>query len=185
MRKQNAIIYDDVKKLIAYHGTRDPRSILRERNVTLIPFKERTKLLGMYKVFLRNKFVFYNPYVDEHILNMVFAHELGHDFYHKEHAKKEEIIEYELFNITNTTELEANLFAAHLLIDEEELFEYIREGRNYEELAKIFNVNINLMVFKLNEMYRMGYEINNIGIHSDNKFFTKIDGTDKINHEMY
>lgn len=185
MHHQRNLIYKDVKKLIAHHGTRDPRTILEERNVTLIPFKEKTKLLGMYKVILRNKFVFYNPFIDERILNMVFAHELGHDIYHYELAKKEEIIEYELFNITTSTELEANLFASHLLIDDDELMNHITEGRCYEELASIFNVNINLMFFKLNEMYRMDYPINRLDVTCDSKFFADIDGTDKSNHEIY
>lgn len=183
-QKQN-LIYNDVQKLIAHHGTRDPRTILQERNVTLIPFKEKTKLLGMYKVILRNKFVFFNPFIDERILNMVFAHELGHDIYHYDLAKNEEMIEYELFNITSSTELEANLFASHLLIDDNELIEYIQEGKCYEELASIFNVNINLMFFKLNEMYRMGYPINRLDVCYDSKFFSEIDGTDKSNHELF
>ena len=127
MNQKRNLIYNDVQKLIAHHGTRDPRTILQERNVTLIPFKEKTKLLGMYKVILRNKFVFFNPFIDERILNMVFAHELGHDIYHYDLAKNEEMIEYELFNITSSTELEANLFASHLLIDDDELIEYIQE----------------------------------------------------------
>ncbi|MGB4626307.1 MAG: hypothetical protein WBI36_00605, partial [Erysipelotrichaceae bacterium] len=105
MNQKRNLIYNDVQKLIAHHGTRDPRTILQERNVTLIPFKEKTKLLGMYKVILRNKFVFFNPFIDERILNMVFAHELGHDIYHYDLAKNEEMIEYELFNITSSTEL--------------------------------------------------------------------------------
>lgn len=185
INQQRNLIYKDVQKLIAHHGTRDPRCILKERKVSLIPFKESTKLLGMYKVILRNKFVFYNPFIDKRILNMVLAHELGHDIYHYELARKEEIIEYELFNITNSTELEANLFAAHLLIDNDELMEYIKEGKCYEELASIFNVNINLMFFKLNEMYRMGYPINRLDVTCDSKFFTNIDGTDKSNYEIY
>lgn len=185
MSNQISTIYDDVQNLISLHGTRDPQIILQERNVMLIPFKEKTKLLGMYKVILRNEFVFYNPYVDERILNMVFAHELGHNIYHGNLARKKEIFEYELFNITNSTELEANIFAAHLLIDEDELMEHILLGEDYEALAKIFNVNINLMIFKLNEMYRMGYPINRLDLPHNNQFFTKIDGTDKGNEEIF
>lgn len=185
MNERKTAIYNDVQKLIARHGTRNPRTILEERNVKLIPFDSNTKLLGMYKVFKRNKFVFYNPYVDDRILNMVLAHELGHDIYHYNLAKENNIVEYELFNITNSTELEANLFASHLLIDEDELMEYIREGKCYEDLASTFNVNINLMVFKLNEMYRMGYPINRLDVNCDSQFFTEIDGTDEANHEIY
>ena len=90
-----------------------------------------------------------------------------------------------IFNITSSTELVANLFASHLLISDDELIEYIQEGKCYEELASIFNVNINLMFFKLNEMYRMGYPINRLDVCYDSKFFSEIDGTDKSNHELF
>lgn len=185
MNHKISTIYEDVQDLIELHGTRDPKVILEERDVTLIPFKEETRLLGMYKIILRNKFVFYNPYVDDRILNMVLAHELGHDIYHSHLAKEEELIEYELFDITSTTELEANIFVAHLLIDEDELMDHIVLGKNYEDLARTFDVNINLMIFKLNEMYRMGYPINQLELPRDNKFFADIDGSDKDNHEIF
>jgi len=186
VKRNRAAIHHDVKKLIAHHGTRDPRAILKERKVKLIAFQENTKLLGMYKIVLRNRFVFYNPYIDERILRMVFAHELGHDLYHQDLAREENsMMEYQLFDITTSTEFEANLFASHLLIDEGELMGYIREGKCYEELAGIFNVNINLMVFKLNEMYRLGYPIHQLDVSYDSRFFTTIDGSNEKNFECY
>lgn len=81
-------IFDDVKKLIKKYDSRNPKEILIQRGVNIIAFKENTKLLGMYKIIKRNSFVFYNPFVDKRIQNMVFAHELGHDLYHKDMAKK-------------------------------------------------------------------------------------------------
>ena len=54
MNQKRNLIYNDVQKLIAHHGTRDPRTILQERNVTLIPFKEMTRYeIGSYK-FMKN-----------------------------------------------------------------------------------------------------------------------------------
>lgn len=41
------------------------------------------------------------------------------------------------------------------------------------------------MFFKLNEMYRMGYSINKLDVCCDNKFFSKIDGMDEKNHEIF
>ena len=60
-------IYEDVLDLIKTHGSRDPREILEERGVHLIPFKEDTKLLGMYKIILDSRFVLYNHNVDYRI----------------------------------------------------------------------------------------------------------------------
>lgn len=167
-------IYEDSKNLIKTHKTRDPRQILEDRGVFLIPFKSPTQLLGMYKVIKRNRFVFYNPYVEEPIINMVLAHELGHDYYHRDQIK-DGVAEYELFDIRTDMEIEANIFAAHLLLDENRLIDDITQGYTYNELASMYDVNANLMIFKLNEMQRMGMPIRRN--EADSKFFTKIDGS--------
>lgn len=169
-------IYTDVQKLIGQYKTRNPRDMLEGRGVFLIPFESPTKLLGMYKIIKRNRFVFYNPYVDDRIVNMVLAHELGHDIYHKEEVKLGSA-EYELFDIKTEMEIEANIFAAHLLVDENSLIEDIREGYTYNQLASLYDVNVNLMIFKLNEMHRMGMPI--VKNEANSKFFTDIDGNRK------
>ena len=72
-------------------------------------------------------------------------------------------------------EIEANIFAAHLLLDENKLMDDIKEGYTYQQLASLYDVNVNLMIFKLNEMHRMGMPI--VKNETDSKFFTKIDGS--------
>ena len=72
-------------------------------------------------------------------------------------------------------EIEANIFAAHLLLDEKKLMEDVKEGYSYNQLASLYDVNVNLMIFKLNEMHRMGIPI--VKNETDSKFFTKIDGS--------
>ncbi|WP_296112451.1 ImmA/IrrE family metallo-endopeptidase [uncultured Anaerococcus sp.] len=176
-------IYEDVLDLINTHQSRDPRDILENRGIHLIPFNKDTKLLGMYKVILESRFVFYNPNVDYRILNMVFAHELGHDIYHQDYAKTG-MVEYELFDITNEMELEANIFASHLLLDENKLMDDIIEGYTYNELASMYDVNVNLMIFKLNEMHRMGMPIRK-EVNTQADFFKKIDGQDSKNLRSY
>ena len=76
-----------------------------------------------------------------------------------EDAASNELIEYELFDINSEMELEANIFAAHLLLDEKSLIEDVKEGYTYNQLASMYDVNVNLMIFKLNEMHRMGMPI--------------------------
>jgi len=65
-----------------------------------------------------------------------------------------------------------------LLLDENKLMDDIKEGYTYQQLASLYDVNVNLMIFKLNEMHRMGLPVNkNI---ADSKFFNKIDGRDEF-----
>ena len=97
-------IYYDSQNFIKEYKSRDPKEILQGRGVFLIPFQTPTTILGMYKIIMRNRFVFYNPFVDERIINMVLAHELGHDIYHKKEAK-DGIAEYELFDINTEMEI--------------------------------------------------------------------------------
>ena len=177
-------IYRDVKALIRKHQSRNPKEILLDRNVNLLAFTNDTKLLGMYKIIKRNRFVFYNPYIDTRLQNIVFAHELGHDFYHKDFAKNDNIIEYHIFDINSEMELEANIFAAHLLLDEKQIMEDIKEGFTYNQLAGLYDVNVNLMILKLNEMHRMGLPIRK-ETNLKSNFFVDIDGKDIRNHEIY
>ncbi|MDQ0508270.1 Domain of uncharacterised function (DUF955) [Aedoeadaptatus ivorii] len=172
-------LYEDATALRARYGA-DPRRILEERGVTLLPMRTSTKVLGMYKVILRNAFVFYNDAVDESILRMVFAHELGHHLYHRDYAARAELVEYTLFHLTGEMELEANIFSAHLLLEDEKVYEMAKRGYSYGDMARACFVDVNLMIFKLNEMQRMGYDLPFDEI-ADAGFFSKIDGRDAQN----
>ena len=129
-------------------------------------------LLGMYCVVLRNRFIFLSSRLDEFWLPMVLAHEIGHDQLHRELAGTG-LCEFELFNMRSGTEYEANAFAAHLLLDSDEIYEALREGEDLPALAQRQNVNINLLLIKLNEMRALGYQMN-LTATADSHFFKKI-----------
>lgn len=103
--------------------------------------------------------MFLNDRMDEYLTQMVAGHELGHDVFHRDLAKGEGLREFELFRMTSTTEYEANAFCAHILIDSNECFEYARNGYDVVTIAKLMNSEINLMLIKLQEMIRLGYDL--------------------------
>ena len=167
-------LYDDANGLRARYGS-DPKAALEALGVGLVTMATSTKLLGMYKMVLNKPFVFYNDRVPAPIQRMVLAHELGHHLYHRHHAEKEELIEYTLFHLTDAMELEANIFSAHFLLEDEAVYAMARAGYSYMDMARAFSVDVNLMIFKLNEMQRMGYDLG-FKEAPDNGFFSKIDG---------
>jgi len=57
-----------------------------------------------------------------------------------------------IFDIRNSTEYEANIFAANLLIDEHEMNEYMSYGYDIVQTARAMNLNVNLLLIKLHEM---------------------------------
>lgn len=74
-------------------------------------------------------------------------------------AKGEELQEFELFRMRSGTEYEANAFAAHVLIDTDECLAYARDGYDVVQIAKMMNSEINLMLIKLQELIRLGYDL--------------------------
>lgn len=129
-------------------------------------------LLGMYFNRWHHRFIFLNSRLDEDWLPMVLAHEIGHDQLHRELAKTG-LQEFELFRMNSRTEYEANAFAAHLLLDSDEVYDALREGLDIASVAQSMHCNINLVLIKLNEMHRLGYDIR-LTDTADSAFFKKI-----------
>ena len=57
-------------------------------------------------------------------------------------------MEFELFNITNSTEYEANLFAANLLLEDQSIESLI----DVVQIARSLGTNVNLLLLKLQQM---------------------------------
>lgn len=84
---------------------------------------------------------------------LVCAHELGHALLNRPLGKTDTgLMEFELFDITNTTEYEANLFAANLLLDKEEIDSLAREGFDIVQIAHNLGTNVNLLLLKLQQI---------------------------------
>lgn len=103
---------------------------------------------------------------------MVLAHEIGHDIYHRDLAKNG-LKEFTLFNMKNDTEYVANAFAAHLLLDNDEVLELARDGYDVVQIAGMLNSDINLLLIKMQEMNNMGYNFN-VPCHPERNFLKKI-----------
>ncbi|MDO6353567.1 ImmA/IrrE family metallo-endopeptidase [Caloramator sp. CAR-1] len=136
-----------VKHLVQKYGTRNPEKLAREMGIVVIkrPFN---KTMGFFKKALGKKFIVVNsnlPYTHQLI---VIAHELGHALYHSSNS---EIFlhEYTLFP-RGKYEVEANRFAAELLINEKELDKYQFENMTVEQIAAYFEVPKELVEYKFN-----------------------------------
>ena len=81
----------------------------------------------------------------------MLAHELGHDTLHRSFASQG-MREYALFGLKDDTEQAANAFAAHLLLDWDELYETLLGGFTVTQAAASFNVPSELILIKLVQM---------------------------------
>ncbi|APM40519.1 ImmA/IrrE family metallo-endopeptidase [Clostridium kluyveri] len=141
-------IHARVKHLIQKYGTRDPEKLARELKITIIkrPFK---KTMGFFKKDLGKKFVIVNSNLDEFIQRLVLAHELGHALLHSSNQTSY-IHEYTLFP-RGRVEIEANKFAAELLIDEAEIDKCYLENMCTSQVASYFGVPKKLVEYKFDK----------------------------------
>jgi Zn-dependent peptidase ImmA (M78 family) len=149
-------IYAKANELTRQCGTRDTLEIAQMLGVDVSFSDSFNSLLGMYVCDWKHRFIVLNGNLDPYMLQMVCGHEVGHDTFHRDLAKKGMLQEFVLFNMRNTTEYEANAFAAHVLIDDDELRQYLLDGYDVVQIASMLNTHINLLLVKLAEMNRLG-----------------------------
>lgn len=161
MKIRSEEIYHKANQIVHRYGTRDALKIAQESGIYLHFVEGFKNLLGMYTYQQKERHILLNANMDEMLMRMVCAHEIGHDTLHREKAKGKSVLsEFVLFDMRTAVEYEANAFAAHLLIDDEELNFHLQQGYDVAQLASAMNTNINLMLIKLNEMNRMGTRYN-------------------------
>jgi len=157
-----ALIYESAEKFIKRFGTRDPFAIADGLGIEVLFRNDFTNLKGLYRVIQRNRFIFLNNNLPEQVQTLVCAHELGHDTHHRNLADDSPFREYILYSMNTRPEYEANLFAASLLLPDDEVHMYAREGYDVVQIAGMMNTDINLMLIKMEDMNSRGYSFKSV-----------------------
>ena len=147
------------RKLIRKFKTCDPFELARRMNI-LVKFRsDFVTQRGASVIILGNRVIFINANLSEQMQRMVCAHELGHLLLHRaSYGEEAWVLNHELFDMKDELEYEANVFAANLLIDDEEMIGYLEEGFNIVAVASSLDVNVNMVVLKMVEMNKQqGY----------------------------
>ncbi len=148
--------------LVKRCGTRDPYKIaeLTGINVLFVDYFKKNGLKGFYRVTLGERFIFINNYLSEKMKRIVCTHEIGHDLLHRNQVKGKGIAEFELYNMNNRREFEANVAAAVICLPDEDILELIKNEYDTEQIAQIMNSDINLVSMKINQLLGKGYKLN-------------------------
>ena len=148
-------------ELVRRCGTRDTLRIAEDIGIYLHHVDNFKELLGMYTYQHKERHILLNSNMDYITTQMVCGHEIGHDALHRDRAKTAMgFQEFTLFDIRSEMEYEANAFAAHLRIADDELIELMGQGYDVVEISAIMQTNVNLLLIKLNELNRMGQHLN-------------------------
>ncbi len=161
------LIAQKAKKLKDKYHTSDPFEICARCGIN-VKFADLGQLKGFYKYYMRNRFVVINESLDDNLKKVVCAHELGHDVMHRDIAKKMNIWETMYVDMSTRPELEANIFASEILIDDREILNMASEGLSIGDISSLLCVDENLVKLKLCIIKERGYDLNT-------DFLTEID----------
>ena len=153
----NDWIYEKANALFKKHCTRDPFELAHDMNIRLIGLDDSKSLLGMYQVIQKVRFIFLSSELHPSIKKVVLAHEIGHDQLHRCYAKATAFHEVSIFREAGRCEIEANIFAAHLLIDDAEIIRLLEnEDVSDRSLVSELGVEITLVNLKISELFKIG-----------------------------
>lgn len=153
----------------------DPFEIADMLGIMVMLRDDFKKLCGIYAVIKRKRVIILNRNLPENQLKIVLAHEIGHDLLHRDMAKNTALQEFMLYDMSARPEYEANMFAADLLLDDDEVYELASlYGYDMEQIASKLGADINLIGIKIGNMNYRGYELNS-GLPFKNNFLQNRD----------
>lgn len=142
-------------RIVKRFGTRNADQIAANLGITIfeVPFKKQK---GAYKVIKRNRYIFLKDDLPSVMRSIVILHEVGHDRLHRKQASQFQ--EFNLFDMNGSRmEYEANLFAAQVMLPDDETIEYIHQGYSVDQIAALMKSDINLVALKAADLSRRGY----------------------------
>ncbi len=159
------MLYDTIVEtgaaLVEKCGTRDPFRIAKEIGIRVKFVDGFSTLKGCYQIILRNRWIFINSNLRPSMRRIVCAHEIGHDQLHRRMVDGgRSMMEFELYDMKNRPEYEANIFASELLLDTDEILDYIYNYRyDVQQIAAIMKSDVNLVALKISTLTKDGYQL--------------------------
>lgn len=154
---RSAYIYKEVEKLAKRFKTRDPFQILEGLNVVIGETDRYQKLKGYCFMSCQTIYVMISSFLSEEEKRIVAAHELGHVVLHRAQLKLAPMKDEYLYNMKDNTEYQANLFAADLLLEDNEIDKMSKnEDLDYFGFCSSLYSSPELMSFKLYSLIQRG-----------------------------
>ena len=141
-----------VEKLIEKYEERDPFRLAKALKIKVLfepmgDYEEACK--GFFMVQSRKKVIVINSDLPEIIQRIILTHEIGHAVLHAPTLQAVKAYhDFSLYDATDKTEYEANLFAADLLLPDDEVIAKLKEDNFFFGVTSEFMVPPEMLDFK-------------------------------------
>ena len=166
-------IHRQVEHLIQKYQTRDPLELLEALGVIVGETSQYHKLKGYCFASCQTVYTMLSSFLSDGEKRIVAGHELGHIILHRNELKLAPMLDEKLYNMVDETEYQANLFAADLLISDQDVAELAKnEDLDYFSFCSALEVTPELMSFKLYSLIHRGQRYN-MPLDPDSRFLAK------------
>ena len=153
-------VYREIGKLSRRYGTRDPFELLDALRVRVRFYYDLCSVKGFTRYCLRLYFVGINGNLSAQEQRIVAAHELGHIVLHADALRTAPLFDTAVYDKRSITEYEANLFAADLLMRDEDILQAVSDpDTDFGGLCLALGTVPELMNFKLLSMKKRGVDV--------------------------
>ncbi len=152
-------IHAIVNSLRSKYGTSDPFELIDALGINL-GYTGASRLKGYYVVQNRERFIRINSNLSVRDQYGVASHELGHDRLHQEIARVYPLRDISLFSMKSKCEHQANLFAAELLVMDQDVLDCMADEMDYMAMCRTLEIDPDLMAFKVYSMLQRGHRVN-------------------------
>ena len=172
-----AQIVSAVKKLKKKYGTSDPYELCNCLNIKVIQGHHGTgegSLKGFFMEHCRIRIITVNADLPKIFQRIIIAHELGHAVMHRAEGVRT-FQDVTLFDSSSTCEKEANLFAAELMLEDDDVFEKLNADCTFFTAAEALFVPMELLDFKFRMMKWKGYMLMEAPISARSNFLRDVE----------
>lgn len=125
-------------ELIRKYKTNNPFELVKNCNIKLL-YADLGNIGGFYQYYKRSKLIIINESLSALQQKEICAHELGHALLHPKQNRF--FLHQNTFQNNDKLEREANLFAAYLLISEEEAAEFFQRRATVSQISAIVGIS--------------------------------------------
>ena len=156
------LICNEAEKLKAKYDETNPFKLARYMGIKVLfaPMgRSIESCKGFYLTHSRIRTMTLNSDLSSEFQRIICSHELGHAVLHNKEAGVKAFHDFGLFDTASTFEYEANMFAAEILLEDEDVLERLNDDLSFFQAASELNVPAEILDFKFRTMKWKGYKI--------------------------
>jgi Zn-dependent peptidase ImmA (M78 family) len=180
MRMFYGSICEAVEKVKRQYAETDPFQLCKDMGISVL-YKDMGKDADSCKGFFlpqsRIRCIVINNNLSYELQRVICSHELGHAVLHRNIAGVRDFHDFNMFNLNSERENEANIFAAELLLKDEDVYTTLNEDTTFFQAALDMRVPFELLDFKFRVMKWKGYKIGVFPVYTQSNWLKNaVDG---------